>query len=81
MFQVEWYFYAFFALIAIYQWIAYFAYLYEKKGRKGLVIGGVSLLIAVVSIVIIYKQAAVKKTKRLTHYNNTSGITVFICIA
>ena len=69
MFQLGWYFYLFFALLATYVWAAYFAYLYKEKGRRGLIIGSISLLIAVILLMIIYKRSAMKKTKRLTQYD------------
>ncbi len=76
MFRLAWYFYVFFALIAIYVWVSYFAYLYKEKGKKGVLIAGFSLFITIVSMVIMYKFFTTKKAK-MPPRHNTAMHTIF----
>ncbi|GAB3028913.1 hypothetical protein GCM10027185_31400 [Spirosoma pulveris] len=67
--QLPWYFYLFFALLAIYSWVAGFAYIYREKGKKGLIKAGILFLINLIIAVAMYRHFTTKNTKVATDRN------------
>lgn len=58
--QLPWYFYLLFASLAIYSWIAGFAYIYEEKGKKGLIKAGILFLVNLIVAVAMYRYNSIK---------------------
>lgn len=73
--QLPWYFYAFFALLVIYSWVAGFAYIYREKGKKGIIKASILFLINIAIALAIYRHFATKKARATTHHNTTISST------